>query len=981
MAESTDNNHEGIIKEAVQQFVDAQLQGEKPDIDAFVKHYPGLEHQIRESIQDMQQIDALFDSLAQADESDFEEVVIEPDLVGRTIGNFEIEKMIGRGGMGVVYLAHDTKLKRSVAIKSIPAALASNATAQARFRREAQLLASLSHPNVGVIHDIIEPDDSSGYLVLEHIPGETLAERIAREPLTFDETLSMGRQIAEAVSAAHKKGVVHRDLKPGNIKITPDGQVKVLDFGLAKPSSSEDMKSDVTATEPGRVVGTPAYMSPEQARGQPIDKRSDIWSFGCVLYEMLTNQVLFKGETASDTVANILQTEPDWQALPESTPANIRVLLRRCLQKDPTHRLHDIADARIEISETQSGTLEAFALPGETTAAPRLFRRNVILVALVCLITGILIAGVILVNLARPGPPEPPVVSRFSIPLPKDKPLLLNTTPACSLAISPDGSRLVYVGRGDNGVRQLYVRSLNELEIKPIPGTEDARNPFFSPDGQWVGFFTNEKKQLKKVALTGGEPLILIKDVPFSGTAFGSWAEDDTIVFSAFGGKRGLHRISENGETLESLLPPDIEVKGIRYPQVLPGSNAILYTRRLIRGDSRIEVFFPSTGKHEIVLKDAVCGKYLRSGHLIFVRDNVLMGVPFDIKRRKVTGPVVSLIADVEFDWDYSTPQIAVSWNGTVVYVLESTPSKEEVLWVDRQGRPQSLAVPALPLFGTVRLSPDERQIALTLRDSKGFAPQIHLFDIARGEKYHLTTEGHSYYPRWSPDGSKIAFWSKRAQGNGVYCKTVGGSDPPELLARELFPGSFLWPGSWSSDGKNLVCLVRPDPNSANDLWILPVEGERTPRPLRSTKPNESNPRFSPDGRWLAYVSDESGVNEVYLMTYPDLGHIFPVSSGGGRLPIWSRDASELYYKDDEGMMAVQIGSDPNTPVGPPERLFLFADLNFEAGNYGPVSDVSRDGRFLANKKVSDEDPGRQLICVQNWFEELKQLAPTEKGG
>jgi len=978
MAGNADDNQKDIVKEAVRQFVDASLRGEKPDLDEFVTQYPGLESQIRRGIKELHKINNLFDSLVKADQSDFEDITDEHDLVGKKVGVFEIEKIIGRGGMGVVYLARDSKLKRSVAVKSIPAALAGNSTARMRFKREAELLASLNHPNIAVIHEIVE-ENKSGYLILEHVEGKTLTERIAHESLKLEEALSIGRQVAEAISAAHKKGVIHRDLKPGNIKITPDGQVKVLDFGLAKATVTEGGSSKVIDTQPGHIIGTPAYMSPEQARGQPIDKRSDIWSFGCVLYEMLTGKVLFEGDTASDTLANILKTEPDFEPLPESTPPNIRVLLRRCLQKDPIHRLHDIADARIEISETQSGTLEAFAVQAETGASPRLFRRNVILVALACLIAGMLITGAILMSLVRPAPPGPPVVSRLSIPIPADKPLLLNTTPACSLAISPDGSRLVYVGRGDNGVRQLYVRSLNELEIKPIPGTEDARNPFFSPDGQWVGFFTNEKKQLKKVTLTGGEPLILIKDLPFSGSAFGSWAEDDTIVLSAFGGKRGLHRISENEGTLESLLPPDIEVKGIRYPQVLPGSNAILYTRRLIRGDSRIEVFFPSTGKHEIVLKDAVCGKYLRSGHLIFVRDNVLMGVPFDVKRRKVTGPVVSLIADVEFDWDYSTPQIAVSWKGTVVYVLESTPSEEEVFWVDRQGRPQSLAVPALPLFGTVRLSPDERQIALTLRAPKGFSPQIHLFDVARGEKYLLTTEGHSYYPRWSPDGSKIAFWSKRAQGNGVYCKTVGGSDPPELLASELFPGSFLWPGSWSSDGKSLVCLVRPDPNSANDLWILPVEGERTPRPLRITKPNESNPRFSPDGRWLAYVSDESGVNEVYLMTYPDLGHIFPVSSGGGRLPIWSRDASELYYKDGEGMMAVQIGSDPNTPVGPPERLFLFADLNFEAGVYGPVSDVSKDGRFLVNKKVTDETPGRKLICIQNWFEELKQLAPTLK--
>ncbi len=987
MAKSADKNNEGIIKEAVQQFVDAQLRGEKPDIDEFAKQYPDLAHQIRESIQDMQKIDALFDTLAQADESDFEEVVIEPDLVGRTIENFEIEKMIGKGGMGVVYLAHDTKLKRSVAIKSIPADLVDNATAQARFRREAQLLASLNHPNIGVIHDIIELDDSSGYLVLEHIPGETLAERVTREPLTFEETLSIGRQIAEAVSAAHKKGVVHRDLKPGNIKITPEGQIKVLDFGLAKPSSSEDIKSDVTATEPGRIVGTPAYMSPEQARGQPIDKRSDIWSFGCVLYEMLTNKVLFKGETASDTVANILHIEPDWQALPKNTPSNIRVLLRRCLEKDPARRLHDIADARIEISETLAGTLDEFVRPTESKSSPQWFQLKIAIPILFLLITGTSLLNIIVMKLVEPPTSRPPVVSEFLIDLPADQRIRFKYTNRCYLAISPDGSHLVYSGRqGESDDDQLYLRSMADLEITPIPGTQNAWNPFFSPDGQWVGFYDDEAKALKKVPLAGGEPIPLVKDIPPSGVAFGHWAEDGTIFIRSLSCKHGLYRFSENDGTLEYLIPPDESRKLIRYLQVLPGARAILCRRYSYPTGSALEVFYPATGEYETVLKDAGYGTYVRSGHLLFVRDNIIMGVPFDVKRCKKTGPAVSLLSDVEFDWDYSMPQIAVSENGTVVYIRDTPPDKYEVTWIDRQGRPGSPAVPALPLWEpmAVRLSPDERRIALTLSAPKGYAPQIHLFDLTRGTRTSLTTEGINKYPRWSPDGSKIAFWSARPEGRGVYCKSVDSSPPPELLATERFPSAFLWPGSWSPDGKSLVCLSKSAQykGTVMDIWILPVEGEHTPEALCETESNESNPRFSPDGRWLAYVSDESGENEVYLMPYLpriDSERRFPVSSGGGRWPIWSRDASELYYNDGEGMMAVKISSDPNAPVGPPERLFLFADLNAGGDTYGPISDVSRDGRFLVSKKVTDETPGRKLICIQHWFEELKQLVPTEK--
>jgi len=414
MAEVAGDNQKDIVKEAVKQFVDASLRGEKPDLDEFVTQYPGLESQIRRGIQELNKINNLFDSLVKADDSDFEDIMDEHDLVGKKIGSFEIEKIIGRGGMGVVYLARDSKLKRSVAVKSIPAALAGNSTARMRFKREAELLASLNHPNIAVIHEIVE-ENKSGYLILEHVEGETLAERIARGPLKLEEALSVGRQVAEAISAAHEKGVVHRDLKPANIKITPDGRIKVLDFGLAKTTVVEGVSGEVTDTQPGHIIGTPAYMSPEQARGQSIDKRSDIWSFGCVLYEMLTGKVLFKGDTASDTLANILKTEPDFEPLPESTPPNIRVLLRRCLQKDPTHRLHDIADARIEISETQSDTLETFAPPGQTTVSTRLFRREVILVALACLIAGVLITGAIFMNLVRPDPLEHTVVSRLSI--------------------------------------------------------------------------------------------------------------------------------------------------------------------------------------------------------------------------------------------------------------------------------------------------------------------------------------------------------------------------------------------------------------------------------------------------------------------------------------------------------------------------------------------------------------------------------------
>jgi len=381
MAGSIDDNHKNIIKEAVQHFIDAQLRDEKPDIDEFVRQYPGFDRQIRQSIQDMRKIDALFDSLVQADQSDFEDTVTGRHLIGQKVGSFEIVEMIGRGGMGVVYLAHDTKLDRSVAVKSMPAELARDPIVRARFQREAKLLASLSHPNIAVIHDILEQDEGAGYLVLEYVSGKTLAERIAREPLELTEALSIGRQIAEAVSTAHEKGVVHRDLKPGNIKITPNGTVKVLDFGLAKTPVSEGKSGEATTTQPGRVIGTPAYMSPEQARGKAADHRTDIWSFGCIMYQMLTGHLPFEGETATDMLAHIIEREPNWELLPQKTPMNIRVLLRCCLEKDPRRRLRDIGDAGIEISETLS-----LPATGPAVTTPAKSRRMAMIIGAVIII-------------------------------------------------------------------------------------------------------------------------------------------------------------------------------------------------------------------------------------------------------------------------------------------------------------------------------------------------------------------------------------------------------------------------------------------------------------------------------------------------------------------------------------------------------------------------------------------------------------------
>jgi serine/threonine-protein kinase len=839
----------------------------------------------------------------------------------------------------------------------------------------------LNHPNIATIYDELQEAEGVDYLVLEYVPGQTLAERIAGKRLKSQEALSIAQQIAEAVAAAHEHNVVHRDLKPGNIKITPEGRIKVLDFGLAKALGGEAVDQQSTVTDPGRIIGTPSYMSPEQARGLETDKRCDIWSFGCVLYEMLTGKVPFEGETVSDTLAGILDREPDWHALPQAMSANIRILLRRCLEKDPHRRLHDIADAEIEISETLSGAFETFALPGKVTPVSRLFRRDVILAAFTCFIAGVLIAGAILRSFIRP--PKAGIVSRHLIPVPEDKPLYSGIAPNCFLAISPDSTHLAYVGRLDNGDPQLYIRSLDDLQIKPIPGTRNAHNPFFSPDGQQVGFFTD--KQLKKVSLAGGQPLTLLEDIPRGEAAFGSWADDGTIVFSVCSGHRCIQRIrAMRGQQAEILVPPvsDDDKVYYCYPQVLAGDKVILYSHVFsnVYRTSRIEAFSPKTGDRKIVLDDASYARYVSSGHLIFVRGEVLMVVPFDVKRLKPTGREVPLVKDdVEFDYTKQTPQITISPNGTIVYILGSELRKRELVWVDRQGNYESLGADA-DVYEGPRLSSDDQLIAVGIRSEKDRNIRVSVYDVQLGRLTPLTTEGESGYPQWSLDKKRIAFWGwvPGTKEKGVFCKVMGSTTPAERLASEPSTGSFLHPYSWS---QNLLACTAKDPNTQEDIWIVDTDGKQEPKRILSTEHREYNPAFSLDGRWLAYVSEASGQPEIYLQEYADAGQGWPVTTQGATNPAWSRDGRELYYISGNSMMAVKVTSEPDFTIGKPELLFKLPNV-IESYSRRLVRryDVSNEGRFLMLKRSDEADDAKdQLICVHNWFEELKRLAPPRK--
>jgi len=887
---------------------------------------------------------------------------------GSQIGPFRIERELGRGAVGVVYLAHDTKLDRSVAIKSLPVELMENPKVRSRFSREARVLASLNHPNIATIYEELEEAEGLGYLVLEYVPGQTLAERIAKSQLKLQETLTIALQIAEAVAAAHEHDVIHRDLKPGNIKITPEDKVKVLDFGLAKAVGGEALDQQSTITEPGRVIGTPAYMSPEQARGKPTDKRSDIWSFGCVLYEMLTGKIPFKGETISDTLANILQTDPDWQALPQTTPANIQVLLRRCLKKDPHRRLRDIGDASIEISETLSLPLGVLTISEQVVGKSQssLWRLGIIC-SFAVLIVGLIAASLFLSRPTAPSLSElsPASTSRTIIKLPENQVLgFFRSAPLAvrrpAFALSPDGSRLVYVA--DLADRtQLFLRLMNQFEVRPIPGTEDAFSPFFSPDGQSVGFFAKDK--LKIVSLLGGEP-VTICDA--SNPQAGSWGPDGMIYF-ADGLGMVLCRVSAAGGPMELLTtrtePSMAGASGYWSPQVLPGGKTLLISPPV--GTMLLSL---GTMEKRILVKDSRYARYVPTGHLVYVRAGAIEAVPFSLATLQVTGPHVPLIEKVLSDSVSGTAHFAFSNDGLLAYVPGGDTSKSTPVWVDRQGNVKPLAMPA-QTYGTFRLSPDGKRLAIVVEELRS---NVYIYDIARGLGTRLTLEGNNYYPLWTPDGERVVF-SRRREADEQWDLLSAPADSSGK-AELLYSGqNMLAPCSWSRDGK-LLALYSLDADL--DIWVLPLEGPRELDLILGTEFTEVQSAFSPDGRWIAYTSDKDGRFQVCVRPYPAMDRVWPISYDFGEEPIWSPKGDELFYRSGNKWVVASISTEPKFTVEKRQVLFEGSYLNVSGLSY----DVSPDGqRFLVLQPEYDDSEVRELHVVLNWFEELKRLVPPGK--
>jgi len=888
-------------------------------------------------------------------------------LPGARFGPCEVAALIGVGGMGEVYRATDTNLKRSVAIKILPEALAADPERLARFQREAEVLARLNHPNIAQIHGL-ERSDGTTALVMELVEGPTLAEQIAQAPIPVDDALPIARQIAEALEAAHEQGIIHRDLKPANIKVRPDGTVKVLDFGLAKAmeptgAAATNASESPTITTPvqtlqGVILGTAAYMSPEQAKGRAVDRRTDLWAFGCVLYEMLTGRPAFAGEGVTDVLAAVVRAEPDWTRLPETTPAGIRTLLRRCLQKDRTLRMRDAGDARLEVQEALTGPGPGqLAAPADGIHARG---RRLLAVGLGAVIVGALISGLAVWHL-KPTPPSlPRPVSRTVIPLPPDTYLPEVALP--SVTLSPDGTRLAYVATQEDR-EQLYLRALNSLETRPLPDTEGASSPFFSPDGQWLGFYAGG--QLKKISVNGGAAISLCKTPAGYGA---TWGSQDTIVFSVPGS--GLQQVPAEGGSPRALTHLEAG-EGIHFlPEFLPGGRAVLFS---VGPQLQVAVCSLETGERRDLVQGATSAHYVRSGHLVYAQPGggTLMAVPFDARRLEVTGEAAPVVEGVRQSViGPSVAQYGLSNTGSLVYVAGGMAAAERSLvWVDRQGMAEPLPAPRHAYFFP-RISPSGERVAVSIRE--GGAVHVWFYDLRRGALSRGTFNGNlNYTGPWTPDSQRIALLSNSAGVLNMFWLRADGSGGLERLTTSE---RMQAPNSWSPDGQTLA-FIQYSPATGQDIWVLHLS-DRKVQPFLQTPFYETAPSFSPDGHWLAYASDESGRYQIYVQPYPGPGRKWQISTDGGTEPLWNPNGQELFYRNGDTMMAVNVSTQPGFSAGNPVMLFR--------GSYLPTPitfpnyDVSGDGRrFLMTQASSEAGTSPEIVVVLNWAEELKRLVPT----
>jgi serine/threonine-protein kinase len=896
-------------------------------------------------------------------------------------GKYRVLEEIGRGGMGVVYEAEDTKLARQVAIKVLPEVFTADPERLARFEREARVLASLNHPNIAAIYGV-EEADGKRFLVLELVEGETLTERLSRGALSIDETLEICRQIAEGLEGAHEKGIIHRDLKPANVKITPDGKVKILDFGLAKAFRDQTSEVDISKsptitanmTQPGVVLGTAAYMSPEQATGRPVDKRADIWAFGCILYECLTGKRAFPGDTVTESMAAILKGEPDWDALPADTPGNVRTILRRCLHKDARERLRDIGDARHEIETPM-------AYPSAPVIAPRRFPLLWLAACTAVALFAVILIGPVLMRKIRPVR-SPSVVSATIKVEPghwlggKLRGMDMQRPNSPAMAISSDGRFVVYCAIEENPDPQtksrLFLRRLDQSKAKPISGTEGGINPFLSPDNRWVGFWADQK--LKKVPVEGGVPA----DICNAPGIFGAnWGRDNVIIFTAYM-DRGLIRVSADGGEPEILTTPDPkrEETSHRLPYWLKNEKAALFTVMKHRFDRRpgIALLRLDNREWKILLQDAADARYVPTGHLVFLRQGTLLAVRFDPAKLEVIGQPFPLAENVSqgftnYDaFNTGAGQFSISDTGTLIYATGGIvpPLNNTLVWVDQRGVEQPvMQFPALAAW----LSADGRRICY---GGEG----IWVYDMDRGIASPLTVtdDGRAFSIIWAPDGNRLLIGWQKSLAMNLFWQPSDGSSPIERLTTSEFEQR---PSSWSPDGK-AVALVETHPDTYYDVAVLDIRSGRV-TPFLNSPFNETCPEFSPDGRWVAYSSDESKRYEVYVRPFPGPGMKIQVSSEGGVQPLWARNGKQLFYRRQNQVWVVDVRIDGGLATSKPRLLFEKSGYN--VGMPTRSYDLSLDGQRFLMVRLEDRKPSplTEMTLVENWFEELKRLVPTGK--
>jgi Tol biopolymer transport system component/tRNA A-37 threonylcarbamoyl transferase component Bud32 len=883
---------------------------------------------------------------------------------GSRLSHYEIAALIGAGGMGEVYEARDPRLNRTVAIKVLQEHMSSQPEARVRFEREARMIAALNHPHICTLHDIGRHEQID-FLVMELVEGETLAARLVRGPLPVHDALQHAIEIAGALDQAHRHGVTHRDLKPGNVMLTKSG-VKLLDFGLAKlrqPQNASSLSAVVTQadiTVEGETLGTLQYMAPEQLEGHEADARTDIFAFGTMLHEMITGRKAFDGPSRMSLMRSIMSdTPPPVSTLQPVAPRALDRLIATCLAKDPDDRWQSARDVGRELTWILEG---GSASSGDVSGGGKgnaTGRRNGIPVSAAASLAllAVATAAVAVWTLKPVAGVAPSPVARLAVTLPAGE--RIGDLSRQSLALSPDGTSLAYIGEHD-GTRQIFVRALDSLDGRSISGTEGAIAPFFSPDGRWIGFFSTGN--LRKVPTTGGAVECVADAASSMG---GTWAADDTIYFAPFN-TSGLWKVSASGGPSTPVTTLDRSKAEVshRWPQVLPGGKAVVFTVWTGPGsdERHLHLQMLGSGERRVLVPGASTGRYVPSGHILYSRGDALFAVPFDLARLQVSGPAVAL---PERALDDEGAQFSVSGSGLLAYV-PADPARLErrVVWVDATGNITPLGLPTRAYTDPV-LSPDGRYVAFT---TLGAIEAIWIYDITRHTlaAFTSTSAGSSQAPIWKPDGTRILYRGTRNGFRNLFWKVVdGGSDEERLTTSE----SLQTPTSWSADGK-YVAFVDTVVGTGPDLAVLQMEG-REPQAFLKTGSVETGPRFAPDGKWMAYSSDESGTSEVYVRAFPGPGRKLQVSTDGGSQPVWSRNGQTLYYRNGDKMLSVRMATQPALTAEHPRTLFEGRYLGTDTGGAG--YDVSSDGRFLMIQAIRPEAPTVQINIVVNWFEDLKR--------